>query len=236
MASTNKTQNYELSQYIGSDKPTYLGDYNADMLKIDTQMKRNADNVASVGATANTANVTANTALENANNAQSSADTADEKATTANNTANTALEKSLQNDANIKKFNLTNILDLTVTSQAGGQITVFRDAPLKIAKNSDGSIFKIYGAFELTGIVNPPVPQMIIKTNDTGLRPSSSYVIAPAGTKMLFTTSGNGTVQPLYIRVNTDGTIDLIIETNSTTTGCRCLLFPCLYFNSDFGD
>lgn len=35
MASTNKTQNLELSQYIGTDKPTYLGDYNSDMAKID---------------------------------------------------------------------------------------------------------------------------------------------------------------------------------------------------------
>lgn len=41
MSSTNKTTNYELSQYIGSDMPTYLGDYNSDMLKIDTQMKAN---------------------------------------------------------------------------------------------------------------------------------------------------------------------------------------------------
>ncbi len=36
MASTNKTTYYELSQYIGSDKPTYLVDYNQDMGKIDT--------------------------------------------------------------------------------------------------------------------------------------------------------------------------------------------------------
>lgn len=43
MSSTNKTNNYELSQYIGTDKPTYLGDYNGDMLKIDTQMKNNAN-------------------------------------------------------------------------------------------------------------------------------------------------------------------------------------------------
>ena len=35
MASTNKTTNYELSQYIGTDKPTYLTDYNQDMSKID---------------------------------------------------------------------------------------------------------------------------------------------------------------------------------------------------------
>lgn len=38
MASTNKTTHYELSQYIGTDKPTYLGDYNSDMSKIDTAL------------------------------------------------------------------------------------------------------------------------------------------------------------------------------------------------------
>ena len=43
MASTNKTTNYELSQYVGSDKPSYLGDYNSDMSKIDAGMKANAD-------------------------------------------------------------------------------------------------------------------------------------------------------------------------------------------------
>lgn len=35
MSSTNKTANLELSQYVGSDKPTYLVDYNGDMAKID---------------------------------------------------------------------------------------------------------------------------------------------------------------------------------------------------------
>jgi hypothetical protein len=35
MSSTNKTNYYDLSQYIGTDKPTYLGDYNSDMSKID---------------------------------------------------------------------------------------------------------------------------------------------------------------------------------------------------------
>lgn len=35
MASTNKTANYELSQYIGADIPNPLTDYNSDMEKID---------------------------------------------------------------------------------------------------------------------------------------------------------------------------------------------------------
>ena len=36
MSSTNKTTNYELSQFVGSDKPAWLADYNSDMSKIDT--------------------------------------------------------------------------------------------------------------------------------------------------------------------------------------------------------
>lgn len=48
MASTNKTANYDLSQFVGTDRPTWLGDYNSDMTKIDAQLKRNADDIASV--------------------------------------------------------------------------------------------------------------------------------------------------------------------------------------------
>lgn len=35
MSSTNKTTNLELSQFLGSDSPKWLTDYNADMEKID---------------------------------------------------------------------------------------------------------------------------------------------------------------------------------------------------------
>lgn len=43
MTATNKTANYKLSQFVGTDRPTWLGDYNGDMAKIDAQMKANAD-------------------------------------------------------------------------------------------------------------------------------------------------------------------------------------------------
>ena len=50
MTATNKTTNYQLSQFVGSDRPTWLGDYNDDMSKIDRQMKQNADDIASMAA------------------------------------------------------------------------------------------------------------------------------------------------------------------------------------------
>ena len=50
MTATNKTANYELSQFVGSDRPTWLGDYNSDMSKIDAQLKQNADDIESAAA------------------------------------------------------------------------------------------------------------------------------------------------------------------------------------------
>ena len=65
MTATNHTENYNLSQFVGTDRPTWLKDYNGDMAKIDAQMKRNADDIASATAgglttVAHTADLTGN--------------------------------------------------------------------------------------------------------------------------------------------------------------------------------
>lgn len=65
MTATNHTKNYNLSQFAGTDRPTWLGDYNGDMSKIDTQLKRNADDIATASAgglktVAHTADLTGN--------------------------------------------------------------------------------------------------------------------------------------------------------------------------------
>ena len=43
MASTTKTANLELSQFVGTDKPAWLTDYNGDMQKIDDGYKKLED-------------------------------------------------------------------------------------------------------------------------------------------------------------------------------------------------
>lgn len=65
MSATNHTANYELSQYIGSDEPKYLTDYNGDMSKIDTAIK-----------TVETSATTANTGVATNASAISALDTA----------------------------------------------------------------------------------------------------------------------------------------------------------------
>lgn len=56
MGSTNKTTNYELSQFVGTDKPSWLSDYNNDMSKIDTAIKARSVEAGAAQTTADTAN------------------------------------------------------------------------------------------------------------------------------------------------------------------------------------
>ena len=49
MAHTNETVNYGLSQFVGTDIPNPLVDYNGDMAKIDTAIKNVADSAVSEG-------------------------------------------------------------------------------------------------------------------------------------------------------------------------------------------
>lgn len=70
MSSTNKTVTIELSQYIGTDKPTYLSDYNGDMLKIDNAFATDRDSIATAQNTADgavSAIETVSTAVANLN-------------------------------------------------------------------------------------------------------------------------------------------------------------------------
>lgn len=65
MASINKTPHYNLSQFGDNpdDKPSWRGDYTADMSKIDSQMYRNETDATTAASTANTAKSTADNAL-----------------------------------------------------------------------------------------------------------------------------------------------------------------------------
>ena len=109
-SSTNKTTNYELPQFIGTDKPTWLGDFNEAMAGIDAGMHANASDidtlessvatasatasqasqdVASLTSTVNTLSTDVSSAVSTANNAQSTATSALNTANTANGKADT---------------------------------------------------------------------------------------------------------------------------------------------------
>lgn len=87
MSHSNSTANYNLPQFVGGDKPTFLGDINSAYTQIDAQMKVNADGVAS-------ATGLANTAQETASEAQASAEQATQSALQATAVANSKISAS----------------------------------------------------------------------------------------------------------------------------------------------
>lgn len=104
MSSTNHTANYNLPQFVGTDKPAWLGDINPAMSGIDTQMKANADGVAGI---LSMLNLTTNSTKQ-----------ASELISVAGLTATGALRVSQNSDGSIFKFynfiNITNNTDSTV--------------------------------------------------------------------------------------------------------------------------
>lgn len=231
MGATNRTQNYNLPQFVGSDKPTWLGDFNGAMSSIDTQMKANND-------LGNTANTTANTALENSASAQSTATSAQSTATDAQETATTALNKSLANENNIAKFNLD-----TFTTFSKTDITVLNNSfslsntdttSLTLATNSDGSLCKIYGNIYGTSSNSEQV-NMEIQTN---LRPTTNITISPCALIYTWDRSNilnSKVVSVAPLTIETDGKIRI----RAGAVGgqyLRFVLLPMLYFVKDFGD
>ena len=118
MSSTNKTTHYELSQYVGSDKPTYLSDYNGDMLKIDTAIN-------SAKTVADTATADIVTLTTSVSTAQTTADTAVTNAATAQTTANGAVTNigDLTNLQTTSKTNLVTAINELI--QPAGTIIAY---------------------------------------------------------------------------------------------------------------
>ena len=71
MASTNKTSNYDLPQFLGTDKASWLGDINPAMQIIDDIMKQNESNANQAISSSDNAVIISNGAEAKAQNALS---------------------------------------------------------------------------------------------------------------------------------------------------------------------
>lgn len=120
-AHTNATTNYELPQFVGTDKPTWLGDFNEAMSDIDTGMHENATAISTMQTDVNNAVSTASQASQNVttltgtvntlsstvSSVQTTANNASQTASSALNTANTANGKADTNASAISSINTT---------------------------------------------------------------------------------------------------------------------------------
>ena len=241
MSSTNKTTNYELSQFVGSDKPAWLADYNNDMSKIDAGIKDSADaasvadgkavtNATNIGTLANL-NTSVKTDLVSAvNEVYTTAGTADNTATQAGNNANTAKAEA---DA------LTRYLSITQTgkinpSVSGGTIGNIND--LYYALNADGTLGKVYGKLRFTvgttGTITVTLPV-------SPLAVSAQFTITGASWWAQLDNNVSNPWAVLNARdmaVNTNG--NCVFTFSGLTVGSTVTMWlpPCLYFFTDFGD
>lgn len=69
MSSTNKTSHYNLPQFIGSDIPTWLGDFNSAMTAIDSGINAAATSASGAATKADQASTKAAAAQQSANDA-----------------------------------------------------------------------------------------------------------------------------------------------------------------------
>ena len=243
MASTNKTTNYELSQFLGTDKPSWLGDYNSDMSKIDAAVHTvagtatGADGKADANATAigtlSSLTTDAKTNLVAAvNEVDSHADSATTTAGQALSSATTAATNA--GLAQTAVANLAAKFDLTPASLTVScpQVTpTASGTSVTCAKNTDGSLCKIYGRIRLPAYNG----YCSITTSDTGLRPATAITITGAGFRIARTSSGSDIFSISYT-INTNGTITMSVNNANTLSSTDVELIACLIFVKDFGD
>lgn len=256
MSSTNHTTNYNLPQFLGSDKPAWLGDINPAFSAIDTAMKANETSASVAGTDATTANnnigtmanltTTEKTTLVGAiNEVNSTAGTAQQTANQAvagNATTADALE------AFMKKFNLVSFTDSPATATSGVIVN-----NLTLAQNSDGSIFKFYGHLQLnTGatMARSAIAGMSGWYGvDTGLvlntSPTEAYMVKGAGVASFITATlaNTDSTQIDYFAVGTNGHIYVVpaqssanLTTKTNASYDRYIFVASLYFNTSFGD
>ena len=242
MASTNKTSNYELSQFLGTDKPAWLSDYNTDMSKIDTQMKANADAATAAGGTASAASTAIGTLSNLTTDAKTSAVAAinevDSHADAAQSTASSALSTATAASTNIT--NLTNYFNINTyttytpsnLSIVSGGGTIRNVSTLTVARNADGSLAKIYGYIIID---NPTSNSARVKLNvNTGL--STDTKITVTGTGFIENIPTDYGLTNINIDINTDGTLEFYgaVSPYDNVAIMRC--FACMIFVKNFGD
>lgn len=102
MMATEYTTNYNLDLYASADKPNLRDQYNAAMGKIDTQMKKSADEVTNANANVLTLQTQMTEAKKDIAGLESAVDEHGTKITIVQNTANDALSLAQTNESEIE--------------------------------------------------------------------------------------------------------------------------------------
>lgn len=241
-ASTNKTANYELPQFVGTDKPTWLGDFNEAMADIDAGMAENASDISTMASDVATATSTAsqasqdvsgltstvNTLSSTVSSVQTTANNASSTASSALNTANTANGKADTNASAITSLQGdvadTLIYDDVTTTTAGDTIQLkdrndnakFPSSAVAssqgVLKLADGTLIE-YGK-ESVGVIHN-------SSKDTSITFAEAFIGEPNVYVTMLTTNANALkdVHVCCAGISTTGATLRARNTNTATTG-----------------
>ena len=254
MSSTNHTANYNLPQFVGSDKPTWLGDVNQAMSIIDGQMKTNANNITSASGEVTELETRVQTAEGTVSDLSTAVTTVQNQANATDGAVN-----SLTTTVNslVSKLSLgtaTSATGASIISALGSGIT--GSGTLYLSQSTDGSVFKFYGGLTLTrsssstgSVTLQAIPGLTGYYGvPTGLTlatpPSEAFRIVGSGYAHYIDQSGTGVVRNTYasnIAVASTGQIYVSAQDtaklNQTGQTQTRVWYPAnLYFNSNFGD
>lgn len=205
MSSTNKTEHYNLPQWVGSDKPTFLGDFNSAFLSIDQglyQAKADADNAVDVANQANTASATAEPRISRLESQMSN---------------NNATLTTLQNTINTNKIKLESKSFQPVTSRS--DVTFQYDTnlgqyPLKIDKVTIPNVCNIC---HIHGYITMNVPE-----NTNALWEMVDSISFPSASEFIGTNFGTGSKRSIYGA----GFTDCNFNKTGETSGSQSTTFP----------
>lgn len=222
MSHTNTTANYNLPQFVGTDKPSWLTDVNGAMSSIDTQMKANADANTTTAGDLTTLAGRVTTAEGNIATQGSTLQTVSNVASSASATATNA-----QNTANdLARYLTLNTFASSTVSSNNGNIT---DNNVMNATNADGTVGKVYGRF----LVHPTASTSTTITINTNFRPSEQITINGVG---LIQDTASKDVNPVSLVVNPNGNVTITIGASWYNKEGIIILNACLLFLTNFGD
>ena len=221
MSSTNKTTNYKLSQYIGTDKPTYLGDYNGDMLKIDNQLKANADSASNAASAAGAAQAVADKASKDVKALNDSV-TANSKEVASLKTKNAQQDVSIQNATNTASSannkanqNEQNITDINTRNQWIQGTNIHNTGLPNYSKGSwNCSYNRFSGLLNIDGQIELSQGSTIAGATRLGTIPDNIMkMIASTGDRKiwscLYVTRSDQTLEIQNVTIEQDGKISL---------------------------
>ena len=237
MSHTNSTPNYQLPQFVGTDKPAYLTDFNQAFSAIDTGIHAAKTAADTAGTDITEVENDLNETNQNVTALSSTVSTLQGTVTSVSQTANQANTKV---DNLSEKFNLGTVIDLTesdLSEVAGGNVI---EAKIKIVKNSDGSLFKIYGYARVENITNSNISFTL---NNTSILTSSPFTVQGNILRRTYApgSAGSQTFENLELFSNrlTVNNNSMNVSTSGVRVDATALNFDfiaVLLFNSNFDD